>query len=207
MVGLHSFPINSPGTVFYGSKKATDTMRKEVQQLIKEKKDAMSIGIQSYDIMSHMILSSNPVAGRFKLEKEIASFLSALVVSGFTTPATTLAIIMKYLAERPDIYDKIHAEQMEISSSKKLGELLNWEDIQKMKYTWHAALKLGRVCDSSTLHLRPGKEYSRLVMLIFLHNLVKNFKWEVLAPNENITGTVIPIPGKGFPILLQPLST
>ncbi|XP_059669285.1 beta-amyrin 28-monooxygenase-like [Cornus florida] len=268
-VGLHSFPINIPGTVFYRAKKAADAMRMEVQQLIMEKRAAMSSGIQTQDILSHMILSSNPAAGRFKSEKEIATLSSALVVSGFTTPATALAIIMKYLAERPDIYDKIRAEQMEISSSKKLGELLNWEDIQKMKYTWHTSLEVMRIIPpfqggfrealrdftyegytipkgwkvywsvtttnknpecfpepeklsptrfetpppytfvpfGGGLRVCPGKEYSRLVMLIFLHNLVKKFKWEVLAPNENMIGTVIPMPGKGFPILLQPLST
>ncbi|XP_059669283.1 beta-amyrin 28-monooxygenase-like [Cornus florida] len=108
-VGLHSFPINIPGTVFYHTKKAAEAMRKEVQQLIKEKKAVMSSGIQTHDILSHMIFSSNPAVGRFKSEKEIASLSSALVVSGFTTPATALAIIMKYLAERPDIYDKIRA--------------------------------------------------------------------------------------------------
>ncbi|KAA8523463.1 hypothetical protein F0562_009886 [Nyssa sinensis] len=267
-VGLHSIPINLPGTVFYHAKKLADSLRKEVHQLIKEKKAAMSSGIQMHDILSHMILSSDPSAGRFTTEREVASLSSALVVSGFTTPATALAIVMKYIAERPEIYKKICAEQEEISKSKKSGDTLTWEDLQKMKYTWHTTMEIMRIIppfqgafrealsdftyegytipkgwkvywtvtttnknpecfpDPETfdpsrfespppytfvpfgggLRVCPGKEYTRLVMLIFLHNLVKKFKWEVLAPNENMVGTVIPTPAQGFPIRLQPLS-
>ncbi|KAA8527154.1 hypothetical protein F0562_008617 [Nyssa sinensis] len=267
-VGLHSMPIYFPGTVFYHSKKSAEAMRQLVQQLIKEKKAAMSSGIQMHDILSHMILSSNPSEGRFVSDMEISSLSSALVVSGFTTPATALAIVMKYIVERPEIYEKIRAEQLEISESKKSGETLNWEDLQKMKYTWHTLLEVMRIIPpfqgafrealsdftyegytipkgwkvywtitttnknpecfpepekfdptrfespppytfvpfGGGLRVCPGKEYTRLVMLIFLHNLVKNFKWEVLAPDENMIGTVIPTPAQGFPIRLQPLS-
>lgn len=38
-----------------------------------------------------------------------------------------------------------HAEQLEIARSKKDGEALNWEDIQKMKYTWNVALEVMRL--------------------------------------------------------------
>lgn len=37
------------------------------------------------------------------------------------------------------------AEQMEIANSKAPGELLNWEDIKKMKYTWNVACEVMRL--------------------------------------------------------------
>lgn len=36
-------------------------------------------------------------------------------------------------------------EQEEIARSKKCGELLNWEDLAKMKYTWRVALETLRL--------------------------------------------------------------
>lgn len=33
----------------------------------------------------------------------------------------------------------------------------------------------------------PGKEYARIEVLVFLHKVVKRFKWEAVFPNEKIT--------------------
>lgn len=51
--------------------------------------------------------------------------------------------------------------------------------------------------------LCPGKEYARLMILTFLHNVVKKYKWEVLFPDEKISGEMVPTPLKGLPIRLH----
>lgn len=37
------------------------------------------------------------------------------------------------------------AEQMGVASAKKDGELLQWEDIQKMKYSWNVVYEVMRL--------------------------------------------------------------
>lgn len=36
-------------------------------------------------------------------------------------------------------------EQMEVAARKQSGEMLNWEDLQKMKYSWNVASEVLRL--------------------------------------------------------------
>ncbi|GAB4837712.1 hypothetical protein Ancab_002565 [Ancistrocladus abbreviatus] len=50
----------------------------------------------------------------------------------------------------------------------------------------------------------PGKEYSKLMILVFMHNIVKRFKWEKLLPNEDTTMDFFRKPANGLPVRLYP---
>lgn len=159
-------------------------------------------------------------------------------------------------------------EQMEIAKSKAAGELLNWEDLQKMKYSWNVAQEVLRLApplqgsfreaikdfvfngfsipkgwklywSTNSTHknpacfpdpekfdpsrfdgtgpapytfvpfgggprMCPGKEYARLEILVFMHNLVKSYKWEMVLVDEKIIVNPMPMPAKGLPIRLIP---
>ncbi|KHN17286.1 Cytochrome P450 716B1 [Glycine soja] len=49
-----------------------------------------------------------------------------------------------------------------------------------------------------------GKEYARMELLVFMHNLVKRFKCENFIPNGKITYNPMPIPANGLPDRLIP---
>lgn len=49
-----------------------------------------------------------------------------------------------------------------------------------------------------------GKEYARLAVLTFVHNLVTKYRWEVIDPNEKVEGDMMPEPRNGLPIRLYP---
>ena len=160
---------------------------------------------------------------------------------------------------------------MSISKSKAEAELLNWDDLQKMKYSWNVAQEVLRIASpaqgafreaitdfsfdgfsipkgwklywsASATHKNPayfpnpdkfdptrfegsgpaphtfipfgggprtcpGREYARVKILVFMHNLVKRYRWEKIVPDEKITVVLsMPIPARGLPLRLFPHS-
>ncbi|KAJ9691353.1 hypothetical protein PVL29_013510 [Vitis rotundifolia] len=142
-LGMHSIPLKIPGTIFYQASKAAAAIRKELFTIIKEKKAAMATGQPMRDILSHMIVAADPT-GRFMPEAEIADKIMGLLTAGYSTVATAIAFLMKFVGERPDIYNKILAEQWEIAANKQPGDFLGWDDMHKMKYSWNTVHEVMR---------------------------------------------------------------
>ncbi|CBI39000.3 unnamed protein product, partial [Vitis vinifera] len=75
-------------------------------------------------------------------EAEIADKIMGLLTAGYSTVATAIAFLI--VGERPDIYNKILAEQWEIAASKQPGDFLSWDDMHKMKYSWNTVYEVMR---------------------------------------------------------------
>ncbi|GLT46572.1 hypothetical protein SLA2020_203160 [Shorea laevis] len=267
--GIISLPIDLPGTPFHKAIKASNFIRKELLKIIKQRKVDLAErkATATEDILSRMLLTSDE-NGQFMNELDIADKILGLLVGGHDTASASCTFIVKYLAELPHIYDGVYREQMEISKSKSPGELLNWDDIQKMRYSWNVACEVLRLApplqgafreamndfifngfsipkgwklywSANSTHknslyfpepekfdparfegngpapytfvpfgggprMCPGKEYARLEILVFMHNLVKRFKWEKILPDEKIVVNPMPSPAKGLPVRLYP---
>uniref|UniRef100_A0A6N2KLC1 Cytochrome P450 n=1 Tax=Salix viminalis TaxID=40686 RepID=A0A6N2KLC1_SALVM len=259
-LGMHSIPSGFPGTTFTG------LARLPLQSAGSYEKSSSQHGREhSAGYTMHMILARS---GKHMTEAEIAGKILGVLVAGYSTVATAMTFFMKYVGQRPDIYAKILTEQTEVATAKKAGELLDWDDIQKMKYSWNVIYEVMRLTppiqgafrealtdftyagytipkgwkiywtvsttnknpkyfpDPENLDpsryddgkafpaftfvpfgagpgMCPGKEYARLAILTFVHNVVKRFKWEVVFPEEKIVGDMIPSPEKGLPIRIQ----
>ncbi|KAL8127563.1 beta-amyrin 28-monooxygenase-like [Apium graveolens] len=267
--GIISVPIDLPGTPFHKAIKSSIKVKEMLDKIIKQRKIDLAQGKASktQDILSHMLLTSDE-NGSFMGDSEIADKILGLLIGGHDTASSACAFVVKYLAELPAIYDGVYKEQMEIAKSKAPGELLKWEDIQKMKYSWNVACEVLRLAPplqgsfrevltdfsyngfsipkgwkiywtANSTHrnsdvfpeplkfdpsrfegsgpapytfvpfgggprMCPGKEYARLEILVFMHNLVKRYRWEKLIPDENIVVNPMPVPAKGLPVRLFP---
>ncbi|KAM7477441.1 hypothetical protein LguiA_025654 [Lonicera macranthoides] len=144
--GLISIPIDLPGTPFRRAIKASNYIRKELILIIKQRKIDLAEGkaTPTQDILSHMLLTSDE-DGKFMNELDIADKILGLLIGGHDTASSACTFIVKYLAELPEVYDKVYNEQMAIAKTKAPGELLNWDDIQKMKYSWNVACEVLRL--------------------------------------------------------------
>ena len=49
-----------------------------------------------------------------------------------------------------------------------------------------------------------GQEFARLEILVFIHNIVKRFKWDLVNPDEHFKYDPMLEPEKGLPVRLQP---
>ncbi|KAL3825521.1 hypothetical protein ACJIZ3_021550 [Penstemon smallii] len=264
IAGMISIPIDVPGTQFNKAIKASNIIRKQLIFIVKQRKIDLGEGKASpnQDIMSHMLSTSD------ENELQIADKIFGLLVGGHDSISSACTFIVSYLAELPEIYQGVYKEQMEIANSKAPGELLKWDDIQKMKYSWNVACEVLRLAPPipgafreaitdfmykgftipkgwkiylsiNSTHINPeyfpepkkfdpsrfegsgpapytyvpfgggprmcpGKEYAKLEILVFMHHLVKGFKFEKIIPDEKIVVNPMLAPAKGLPIRLYP---
>ncbi|KAJ0026432.1 hypothetical protein Pint_07373 [Pistacia integerrima] len=260
--GLMSVPIDLPGTTFNSAVKAGKTIREELTSIILKRKveiEEKKITVAT-DLLSSMLIDG-------MTEIEISDKIIGFFIASHDTTSTAITFIVSYLADYPDIYQRVFEEQMEIFKSKEQGELLNWDDVKKMKYSWCVASEVMRLAPPAngsfresiidfnyagytipkgwktfwTVHtthknpnyfpdpekfdpsrfegsgpapytfvpfgggprMCPGKEYARLEILVFMHNLVTKFKWGKMSPDEKISYIPSPIPMEGLPVSIK----
>ncbi|KAK9170584.1 hypothetical protein Syun_002724 [Stephania yunnanensis] len=268
--GVFQPPIYFPGTRHYKAVKAAKVIQKELVKVIERKREMKNLqGKVEKDLISHL-MDAKDDNGNLLNDKEIADNVLLLMDAGHDTSSSTMMMLIKYVAEKPDCYQRVLQEQREIISQKKPGELLNKNDIQKMNYSWNVVKEVLRlspplqgtfrkakvdfaytgfsipkdwmICwttssthsdpryfpnpekfdperfdrDTITPHsfvpfgggprMCPGKEFAHVEILVLLHNLVKNFRWELVYPDEIISVDPMPTSPKGLPVYLYPHS-
>ncbi|KAK2992613.1 hypothetical protein RJ640_015969 [Escallonia rubra] len=138
--GIMSIPINFPGTYFNRAIKASKVMRDMMKLFVRQAKNDLQEGCasESKSFMMHMLRTADE-NGQFFSDSYVAHHVYGLVEGGYGTLTSTLTFIMKYLSEFPHVYDEVLKEQIEIAKSKESNEVLTWEDLRRMKYSWNVA--------------------------------------------------------------------
>lgn len=107
--GIISVPIDIPGTPFNKAIKAAKAIRKELLQIIRQRKVDLGEGKASatQDILSHMLTTCDE-NGQFMNELDIADKILGLLIGGHDTASVACTFIVKFLAELPHIYHRVY---------------------------------------------------------------------------------------------------
>ncbi|CAN6678103.1 unnamed protein product [Malus baccata var. baccata] len=139
-------PIDLPGTPLRKAIKTSKLINGKLIKIIKQRKADLADGKASptQDILSHMLMTRNE-DGTYMKELDMATKIMGMLIGGYEVVNAVCTLIVKFLAKFPHIYDAVYKEQMEIANLKALRELLNWDDIQKMKHLWNVAQEVMRL--------------------------------------------------------------
>ncbi|KAG6706746.1 hypothetical protein I3842_07G236500, partial [Carya illinoinensis] len=144
--GLISIPINFPGTAFSRAIKGGKLIREELLSIVRKREMELSEnkGSTQVDLLTRILLIRDE-NDRGMEEKDIANKIIGFFIASHDTASTAITFVLNYLAEFPHVYSEVLKEQMQIAESKGPDELLNWDDIKNMKYTWNVACEAMRL--------------------------------------------------------------
>lgn len=106
--GVISIPVSIPGTRFHQAIWATEAVRKELLMIVRERRVALEKKKASptQDLLSHLLTCPDE-NGKFMSEMEITNNIILLLFAGHDTSSVALTLLMKKLAELPEVYDKV----------------------------------------------------------------------------------------------------
>ncbi|GLJ55451.1 hypothetical protein SUGI_1190680 [Cryptomeria japonica] len=269
--GIVQIPVDIPGTPYHKGFIARKQAHKLMQKVVDRRRKDLSSGSASpeQDLLSFLLCNVDD-RGQKMSDEDIIDNIMMLVVAGHETTLVAVTFLLRYLALHPHCYAQVLQEHLQIITEMEGRQDLEWNDIQKMKYSWRAAQEtlrlqppsLGslRVCSEDISYdgfvipkgwklcwatysthkkeeyfpepekfdpgrfegkgpepytfvpfgggrrMCPGNEYARMIILVFLHNIVKSFKWDLVDANEKIFCNPLPLPAQGLPLRLLPLS-
>ncbi|CAD5333217.1 unnamed protein product [Arabidopsis thaliana] len=236
MTGVFSIPIDLPGTRFNRAIKASRLLSKEVSTIIRQRKEELKAGKVSVeqDILSHMLMNIGETKDEDLADKIIAlligghdttSIVCTFVVNYLAEFPHIYQRVLEVMRIVPPLAGTFR-EAIDHFSFKGFyipkGWKLYWsatathknpeyfpepEKFEPSRFEGSGPKPYTYVPFGGGSRICPGREYARLEILIFMHNLVKRFKWEKVFPKENkLVADPAPIPAKGLPIRIFPQS-
>lgn len=144
--GMWSIPINLPFTRYNRSLRASTQVKNLVKELVCEKRLELALNGAScnQDLITSLLGVRDENNKEAISENEIVHSVMLIMVAGHDTSSVVITFIMRLMASNNTVYKAILQEQEGVRKNKPLGELLSWDDLSKMKYTWRVALELMR---------------------------------------------------------------
>ncbi|KAL5737653.1 hypothetical protein ACOSP7_030414 [Xanthoceras sorbifolium] len=119
-----------------------------------------------------MLMATDDQTGQHLEDIYIADKVVGLLMAGLDPSTTVITSLVRYLSELPHIYNQVLKEHMEIVKSKKPRELLNWNDIKKMKYSSNVACEVMRLSPPSQGSFREALYDFNFLFLFSIFSVV-----------------------------------
>ncbi|XP_031249452.1 cytochrome P450 716B1-like [Pistacia vera] len=141
--GVWAVPVNLPFTRYNRSLRASRRIQNMVKDLMREKamKLEQKIASPHDDLITCLLSIRDQDNVQVVTDKEIVDNVMLVMVAGHDTSSVLITFIMRLLLNDPAVFEAVLEEQEEVANSKSAGELLTWEDLAKMKYTWRVAME------------------------------------------------------------------
>ncbi|XP_071731622.1 ent-kaurenoic acid oxidase 1-like [Rutidosis leptorrhynchoides] len=129
--GLRSYPLNVPGTTYYGALQC----RKMIIAIFKEelKKRKMETNRPINDVLDELMNLKDEDGSRLT-DIEVLDTIIGILLASFETTSLTTTWAIYYLAKYPKVLQKLRDENMTLKNEKQ-GQLVTSEEILKLKYT------------------------------------------------------------------------
>ncbi|KAL1541577.1 ent-kaurenoic acid monooxygenase [Salvia divinorum] len=152
--GLRAYPINFPGTALHYAlqcrRRAKAIFRKEL-----EKRNKFEASVPKNDLMEALMQMKDEEGNRLS-EDEVLDNIVTLILAGYTSTSVAIMWAVYYLAKYPEVLLKLREEHMLIS--KKLGDLVTYEEIVSCKYTAKVVEEIIRMANISSFVVRTAKK-------------------------------------------------
>ncbi|KAF8759163.1 hypothetical protein HU200_010563 [Digitaria exilis] len=138
-----SFPVNIPFTRFGKGMSSSAKIRKAIKKIAQEKEELLlqkRHAVPTTDFITYMLILRSQGAHSLTLE-DIVDNVMGIIIGAHGTTSALITFMIRHLANEPDVLAKITEEQDEIADNKGTADVLTWEDVSRMKYTWKAAME------------------------------------------------------------------
>ncbi|CAM6100995.1 unnamed protein product [Calypogeia fissa] len=159
---LFAFPVNLPGTALNKAIQAKKSLNLYIKHLVEKRRDQEHAKTDMLGVL--LAAKDDPNAQEDVKALDEESVLDNLVGMWFgfyETTSTTLTWVLKFLAEYPEVFQRVQAEQEEILKGKDRSvnkPRLTWDDTRKMVYTLKFFKELQRMISLGAVVPRSAAE-------------------------------------------------
>ncbi|CAO2148984.1 unnamed protein product [Urochloa humidicola] len=138
-----SFPVNIPFTRFGKGMCSSAKIRKTITRIAQKREQLLfheGHAVSSTDFITYMLILRSQGEHSLTLE-DIVDNVMGIIIGAHGTTSALITFMIRHLANEPDVLAKVTEEQDQIADKKGAEDVLTWEDVSRMKYTWKVAME------------------------------------------------------------------